>query len=405
MRLEVLLLSEKRLFTSESVTEGHPDKVCDQIADAILDGLLAADQESRVACEVCATTGLVFVMGEISTQGYVDIPHIVRETVREVGYTRAKYGFDGDTCGVVTSIGEQSSDISMGVNHALEKRTRRADEQPNHDWDAMGAGDQGMIFGYAVQETEELMPMPITLAHRLAQRLAQVRKDKTLEWLRPDGKTQVTVEYDGRLPARVDTVVVSAQHDEKVDSPTIEQDIITHVIRPVVPEGMLDADTRILVNPTGRFEKGGPAADSGLTGRKLIVDTYGGMARHGGGALSGKDATKVDRSAAYAARHVAKNLVAAGVAHQCEVQIAYAIGVARPVAISVDTYGSGSMSDERITRIVREVFDLRPAAIIENFGLRRPIYRAVSCYGHFGRPELSLPWEQLDKAEEIRKRM
>jgi len=403
--LEVLLLSEKRLFTSESVTEGHPDKVCDQIADAILDGLLAVDQESRVACEVCATTGLVFVMGEISTHGYVDIPHIVRETVREVGYTRAKYGFDGDTCGVVTSIGEQSGDISMGVNHALEKRTRGVNEEPNCDWDSMGAGDQGMIFGYAVRETEELMPMPITLAHRLAQRLAQVRKDKTLEWLRPDGKTQVTVEYDGRQPARVDTVVVSAQHDDKVESPTIEQDIVTYVIRPIIPEGMLDANTRILVNPTGRFEKGGPAADSGLTGRKLIVDTYGGMARHGGGALSGKDATKVDRSAAYAARHVAKNLVAAGVAHQCEVQIAYAIGVARPVAISVDTYGTGLTSDDRITRIVRDVFDLRPAAIIENFGLRRPIYRAVSCYGHFGRPELNLPWEQLDKVDEIRKMM
>ncbi len=398
-------MSEKRVFTSESVTEGHPDKVCDQIADAILDGLLAVDQESRVACEVCATTGLIFVMGEISTQGYVDIPHIVRETVREVGYTRAKYGFDGDTCGVVTSIGEQSSDISMGVDHALEKRMRRVNEQPNHDRDAMGAGDQGMIFGYAVRETEELMPMPITLAHRLAQRLAQVRKEKTLEWLRPDGKTQVTVEYEGRLPTRVDTVVVSAQHDDKVDSPTIEHDIITHVIRPVIPEGMLDADTCILVNPTGRFEKGGPAADSGLTGRKLIVDTYGGMARHGGGALSGKDATKVDRSAAYAARHVAKNLVAAGVAHQCEVQIAYAIGVARPVAISVDTYGAGSISDERITRIVREVFDLRPAAIIEDFALRRPMYRPVSCYGHFGRPELNLPWEQLDKVDEIKKRM
>jgi S-adenosylmethionine synthetase len=344
-------------------------------------------------------------MGEISTHGYVDIPHIVRETVCEVGYTRAKYGFDGDTCGVVTSIGEQSGDISMGVNHALEKRTRSDGEQPNHDWDAMGAGDQGMIFGYAVRETEELMPLPITLAHRLAQRLAQVRKDKLVEWLRPDGKTQVTVEYDGRLPARVDTVVVSAQHDDKVDNLTIEKEITANVIRAVVPAGMLDANTRILVNPTGRFEKGGPAADSGLTGRKLIVDTYGGMARHGGGALSGKDATKVDRSAAYAARHVAKNLVAAGVAHQCEVQIAYAIGVARPVAISVDTYGTGSISDDRITTIVREVFDLRPAAIIENFGLRRPIYRAVSCYGHFGRPELNLPWEQLDKVDEIRKRM
>lgn len=398
-------MSEKRLFTSESVTEGHPDKVCDQIADAVLDGLLAVDQESRVACEVCATTGLVFVMGEISTQGYVDIPHIVRETVREVGYTRAKYGFDGDTCGVVTSIGEQSSDISMGVNHALEKRTPDACVQPNHDWDTVGAGDQGMIFGYAVRETEDLMPMPITLAHRLAQRLAQVRRDKLVEWLRPDGKTQVTVEYEGHRPIRVDTVVVSAQHDERVDNATIDRDIRDHVISAVVPEDMVDANTRILVNPTGRFEKGGPAADSGLTGRKLIVDTYGGMARHGGGALSGKDATKVDRSAAYAARHVAKNLVAAGIAHQCEVQIAYAIGVARPVAISVDTYGTGSISDDRITRIVREVFDLRPAAIIHKFGLRQPIYRPVSCYGHFGRPELNLPWETLDKVDEIRERM
>lgn len=398
-------MTEKRLFTSESVTEGHPDKVCDQIADAILDGLLAVDQESRVACEVCATTGLVFVMGEITTRGYVDIPSIVRETVREVGYTRAKFGFDGDTCGVVTSIGEQSSDIKIGVDHALEKRIPDACGQSNNDWDSVGAGDQGMIFGYAVRETEDLMPMPITLAHNLAQRLAEVRRDKLVEWLRPDGKTQVTVEYEGRRPIRVDTVVVSAQHDEKVDTATIERDIGEHVIAPVVPCDMVDAKTRVLVNPTGRFEKGGPAADSGLTGRKLIVDTYGGMARHGGGALSGKDATKVDRSAAYAARHVAKNLVAAGVAHQCEVQIAYAIGVARPVAISVDTYGTGTMPDDRITRIVREVFDLRPAAIIHNFGLRRPIYRPVSCYGHFGRPELKLPWEMLDKVEEIRKRM
>jgi len=404
--LEGLLVSEKRLFTSESVTEGHPDKVCDQIADAVLDAILEKDPWARVACEVCATTGLVLVMGEISCHCYVEIPEITRETIRDIGYIRAKFGFDGDTCAVITSIDQQSPDISLGVDRALEVRsscgggTRGADE-----CDLIGAGDQGMVFGYASRETDELMPLPITLSHNLARRLAEIRKTGVVDYLRPDGKTQVTVEYENGRPIRIDTIIVSAQHDDEVSQETLTSGIIEYVIKPVIPSDLIDADTRILVNPTGRFEKGGPSADSGLTGRKLIVDTYGGMARHGGGALSGKDPTKVDRSAAYAARHVAKNLVAAGVADKCEVQIAYAIGVARPVSISVDTYGTGAIPDERITRIVREVFDLRPEAIIRKFDLRRPIYRQVSVYGHFGRPDLDLPWEALDMVEEVRKRM
>lgn len=399
-------MSEKRLFTSESVTEGHPDKVCDQVADAVLDAILERDPHARVACEVCATTGLVLVMGEISCHCYVEISEVARETIREIGYTRAKFGFDADTCAVITSIGQQSSDISLGVDRALEVRSTcgcgasEADER-----DLIGAGDQGMIFGYASRETPELMPLPITLSHRLAKQVATIRKKGVVDYLRPDGKTQVTVEYEGDRPVRVDTVIVSAQHDDKVAQETLASEIIEYVIKPTVPEDLMDADTRILVNPTGRFEKGGPSADSGLTGRKLIVDTYGGMARHGGGALSGKDPTKVDRSAAYAARHVAKNLVAAGIADRCEVQVAYAIGVARPVSISVDTFGTGVLSDGRVTEIVREVFDLRPEAIIRKFDLRRPIYRQVSAYGHFGRPDLDLPWEALDMVEEVRKRM
>ncbi|MDD2201087.1 MAG: methionine adenosyltransferase [Firmicutes bacterium] len=399
-------MREKRLFTSESVTEGHPDKVCDQVADAVLDAILEKDPFARVACEVCATTGLVLVMGEITCHCYVEISEIARETIREIGYTRAKFGFDADTCAVITSIGQQSSDIRLGVDRALEVRSKCGCGASHADeCDLVGAGDQGMIFGYASRETPELMPLPITLSHRLAKQVAKIRKTGVVDYLRPDGKTQVTVEYEGDRPVRVDTIIVSAQHDDKVTQETLTSEIIEYVIKPTVPEDLMDDDTRILVNPTGRFEKGGPSADSGLTGRKLIVDTYGGMARHGGGALSGKDPTKVDRSAAYAARHVAKNLVAAGIADRCEVQVAYAIGVARPVSISVDTFGTGVLSDGRVTEIVREVFDLRPEAIIRKFDLRRPIYRQVSAYGHLGRPDLDLPWEALDMVEEVRKRM
>ncbi|MGI6146645.1 MAG: methionine adenosyltransferase [Bacillota bacterium] len=391
----------KRLFTSESVTEGHPDKVCDQIADAVLDEILLQDPYARVACEVCATTGLVIVMGEFTCDGYVEIPDVVRTTVKEIGYTRAKFGFDGDTCGVMVAIGAQSHDIRDAVNCALE--VRHAGNGSSVDqYDKVGAGDQGMMFGYACTETPELMPLPIVLAHRLAKRLAQVRREGLLRYLRPDGKTQVTVEYDDNGPVRVDTVVVSAQHDDVVTQDQLREDLSEHVIKPVIGEYEAGEPPRILVNPSGRFEKGGPAADSGLTGRKIIVDTYGGMCRHGGGAFSGKDPTKVDRSGSYAARHVAKNLVAAGAAARCEVQVAYAIGVARPVAIEVDTFGTGVVPDSRLAEVVRKVFDLRPAAIIDRFDLRRPIYRQVAVYGHFGRPDLDLPWERLDLVDQVK---
>mgnify|MGYP002682619774 CR=1 FL=1 len=393
-------MSAKSLFTSESVTEGHPDKVCDQIADAILDQLLAQDPQARVACEVCATTGLVLVMGEISTECYVDIPKIVRKTIEDIGYTRAKYGFDCDTCGVITSIDEQSSDIALGVDKALEAKKGEMTEQ---DIAATGAGDQGMMFGFACDETPELMPMPISLAHKLALRLSQVRKEGILDYLRPDGKTQVTVEYDDGRPIRVDTIVVSTQHSPEVDHDTIERDIIDNVIKPVIPEGMLDKDTKFYINPTGRFVIGGPQGDSGLTGRKIIVDTYGGYARHGGGAFSGKDPTKVDRSAAYAARYIAKNVVAAGLADKCEVEVAYAIGVAKPVSIMVETFGTNKVDDEIIQKAITENFDLRPAAIIEKFNLRRPIYQKLAAYGHFGREDLDLPWEKTDKTDELKK--
>ncbi len=390
---------EKRFFTSESVTEGHPDKICDQISDAILDALLEQDPNSRVACETAATTGLVLVMGEISTNAYVDIQKIVRETVREIGYDRAKYGFDCDTCGVITSIDEQSADIAMGVNVALEARENKMSEE---QLEAIGAGDQGLMFGYATNETPEYMPYPIALAHKLALRLTKVRKDKTLPYLRPDGKTQVTIEYDEEgKPYRVDTIVVSAQHSEDVTQEQIHEDIKKNVIDPVVPVDMIDDETKIFINPTGRFVIGGPQGDSGLTGRKIIVDTYGGFARHGGGAFSGKDPTKVDRSASYAARYAAKNVVAAGLADKCEIQLSYAIGVARPTSISVDTFGTGKLSDEKITAIVRENFDFRPAGIIKTLNLRRPIYKKTAAYGHFGRTDVNLPWEQTDMAEKL----
>ncbi|CAM3404292.1 methionine adenosyltransferase [Hydrogenibacillus schlegelii] len=393
-------LKGRHLFTSESVTEGHPDKMCDQISDAILDAVLAQDPNARVAIETTVTTGLVLVVGEMTTSGYVDIPKVVRDTVREIGYTRAKFGFDADTCAVLTSINEQSPDIAMGVDRALEAREGQMSED---EIEAIGAGDQGLVFGFAVNETPELMPLPIALAHRLARRLAEVRKDKTLPYLRPDGKTQVTVEYDGPKPVRVDTIVVSAQHDPDVDQATIRRDILEHVIRPVVPAAYLDAETKYFINPTGRFVLGGPQADAGLTGRKIIVDTYGGYARHGGGAFSGKDPTKVDRSAAYAARHVAKNIVAAGLADMCEVQIAYAIGVARPVSIRVDTFGTGKVPEGVLIRLIERHFDLRPAGIIRRFDLRRPIYRQTAAYGHFGRTDLDLPWERTDVAEALRR--
>ncbi|CVI71024.1 S-adenosylmethionine synthase [Clostridiales bacterium CHKCI001] len=388
---------EKFLFTSESVTEGHPDKMCDQISDAILDALMEKDPMSRVACETCTTTGLVMVMGEITTNAYVDIQKIVRDTVAEIGYTRAKFGFDATTCGVMVAIDEQSSDIAMGVDKALEVKENESDED---QLDAIGAGDQGMMFGYASDETEEYMPYPIALAHRLARQLTKVRKDGTLSYLRPDGKTQVTVEYDeNHKPIRLDAVVLSTQHDPDVTQEQIHEDIQKYVFDPILPVDMVDNDTKFFINPTGRFVIGGPHGDSGLTGRKIIVDTYGGAARHGGGAFSGKDCTKVDRSAAYAARYVAKNIVAAGLAKRCEIQLSYAIGVAHPTSIMVDTFGTGKLSDNRLVEIIRENFDLRPAGIIKMLDLRRPIYKQTAAYGHFGRNDLNLPWEQLDKVE------
>ena len=392
----------KRLFTSESVTEGHPDKICDQISDAVLDAFLTVDPHARVACEVAVTTGLVMVIGEISTKAdYVDIPSIARKTVRDIGYTRAKYGFDADTCAVITSINEQSPDIAQGVNVGLESRDESADVTKESD--NIGAGDQGLMFGFAVNETPELMPLPISLAHRLARRLAEVRKNGTLDYLRPDGKTQVTIEYEDDKPVRVDTIVVSTQHSESVTQEQIKRDVLEHVVKPVVPEQWIDANTKYFINPTGRFVIGGPQGDAGLTGRKIIVDTYGGYARHGGGAFSGKDPTKVDRSAAYAARYVAKNIVAAGLADKCEIQIAYAIGVAQPVSINVDTYGTGKIGEEKLAQLVRENFDLRPAGIIRMLDLRRPIYRQTAAYGHFGRDDLNVPWERTDKADLLRK--
>lgn len=392
---------EKLLFTSESVTEGHPDKMCDQISDAILDALLAQDPMSRVACETATTTGMVLVMGEITTNAYVDIQKIVRDTVREIGYTRGKYGFDADTCGVITAIDEQSADIAMGVDKALEAKENAMTED---EIEAIGAGDQGMMFGYASDETEEYMPYPIALAHKLALRLTKVRKDGTLSYLRPDGKTQVSVEYDeDGVPSRLDAVVLSTQHDPDVTQEQIHEDIKKHVFDVILPQDMVDGNTKFFINPTGRFVIGGPHGDSGLTGRKIIVDSYGGFARHGGGAFSGKDCTKVDRSAAYAARYVAKNIVAAGLAKRCEVQLSYAIGVAQPTSVMVDTFGTGKLSNERLTQIVRENFDLRPAGIIRMLDLRRPIYKQTAAYGHFGRNDLDLPWEKLDKVEELKK--
>jgi S-adenosylmethionine synthetase len=391
---------EKILFTSESVTEGHPDKMCDQISDAILDALLEQDPMSRVACETCATTGLVMVMGEITTSAYVDIQKLVRETICEIGYNQEAYGFDGNTCGVITSIDEQSADIAMGVDESLEaKESKMTDAQ----LEAIGAGDQGMMFGYATDETKEFMPYPIYLAQKMARRLTQVRKDGTLPYLRPDGKTQVTVEYDEKeRPKRIEAVVLSTQHDPDVTQEQIRKDIQKHVFAQVLPEALLDSQTKYYVNPTGRFVIGGPHGDSGLTGRKIIVDTYGGMSRHGGGAFSGKDCTKVDRSAAYAARYVAKNIVAAGLAHKCEIQLAYAIGVAQPTSIRVDTFGTGKLSEIELVEIIRNEFDLRPAGIIKMLDLRRPIYKQTAAYGHFGRNDLELPWEKLDKVDVLK---
>ena len=392
---------EKRLFTSESVTEGHPDKMCDAISDAILDALMEKDPMSRVACETATTTGMVMVMGEITTKAYVDIPKIVRDTVREIGYTRAKYGFDADTCGVITTIDEQSADIALGVDKALEAKEHKMSEE---ELDAIGAGDQGMMFGFATDETEEYMPYPIALAHKLARQLTKVRKDGTLTYLRPDGKTQVTVEYDENdHPVRLDAVVLSTQHDPEVTQEQIHEDIKKYVFDPILPKEMVDEKTKFFINPTGRFVIGGPHGDSGLTGRKIIVDTYGGYARHGGGAFSGKDCTKVDRSAAYAARYVAKNIVAAGLADKCEIQLSYAIGVAQPTSVMVDTFGTGKISDEKLVEIIRKHFDLRPAGIIRMLDLRRPIYRQTAAYGHFGRNDLKLPWEATDKVEELKK--
>ncbi len=392
---------EKRLFTSESVTEGHPDKMCDAISDAILDALMEKDPMSRVACETAVTTGMVMVMGEITTKAYVDIPKIVRDTVREIGYTRAKYGFDADTCGVITTIDEQSTDIAMGVDKALEAKENKMSEE---ELDAIGAGDQGMMFGFASDETEEYMPYPIALAHKLALQLTKVRKDGTLTYLRPDGKSQVTVEYDENdKPVRLDAVVLSTQHDPDVTQEQIHADIKKYVFDPVLPAEMVDENTKFFINPTGRFVIGGPHGDSGLTGRKIIVDTYGGYARHGGGAFSGKDCTKVDRSAAYAARYVAKNIVAAGLAKKCEIQLSYAIGVAHPTSVMVDTFGTGKVSDTRLVEIIRENFDLRPAGIIKMLDLRRPIYKQTAAYGHFGRNDLDLPWEKLDKVDVLKK--
>ena len=392
---------EKLLFTSESVTEGHPDKICDQISDAILDALLEQDPMSRVACETATTTGMVLVMGEITTKGYVDIQKIVRDTVREIGYDRGKYGFDADNCAVITAIDEQSADIAMGVNKALEAKEHLMSED---EIEAIGAGDQGMMFGYATNETPEYMPYPIALAHKLVRQLTKVRKDGTLPYLRPDGKSQVTVEYDENgKPSRLDAVVLSTQHSEEVSQEQIHEDIRKYVFEPVIPADMVDENTKFFINPTGRFVIGGPHGDSGLTGRKIIVDTYGGMPRHGGGAFSGKDCTKVDRSAAYAARYVAKNIVAAGLADKCEIQLSYAIGVAQPTSVNVDTFGTGKLPDSRLVEIIRENFDLRPAGIIRMLDLRRPIYKQTAAYGHFGRTDLDLSWEKTDKAEELKK--
>ncbi|MGN0165273.1 MAG: methionine adenosyltransferase [Lachnospiraceae bacterium] len=392
---------EKRLFTSESVTEGHPDKICDQISDAILDAMMAQDPMSRVACETAITTGLVLVMGEVTTKGYVDIQKVVRETIREIGYDRAKYGFDCDTCGVIVALDEQSADIAMGVDKALEAKTGEMDDSRIA---AIGAGDQGMMFGYASNETEEYMPYPISLAHKLTRQLSKVRKEGTLSYLRPDGKSQVTVEYDENgKPVHVNAVVISTQHDPEVTQEQIHEDVLNYVIKPIIPQNMMNEKTKIFINPTGRFVIGGPNGDSGLTGRKIIVDTYGGYARHGGGAFSGKDCTKVDRSAAYAARYAAKNLVAAGLCHKCEIQLSYAIGVAEPTSVMVDTFGTGKLSDEELVKIVRANFDLRPAGIIKMLDLRRPIYKQTAAYGHFGRTDIDLPWERLDKVEDLKK--
>ena len=392
---------EKLLFTSESVTEGHPEKICDKISDAVLDALLAQDPMSRVACETAVTTGLVLVMGEITTKAQIDIQTIVRETIREIGYDRAKYGFDCDTCGVIVALDKQSTDIAMGVDKALEaKENHMSDEEI----EAIGAGDQGMMFGYATNETPELMPYPISLAHKLARKLTEVRKNGTLPYLRPDGKTQVSVEYDENgKPCRLEAVVLSTQHDENVSQEQIHEDIKKYVFDPVLPQDMIDDETKFFINPTGRFVIGGPNGDSGVTGRKIIVDTYGGYARHGGGAFSGKDCTKVDRSAAYAARYVAKNIVAAGLAEKCEIQLSYAIGVARPTSIMVDTFGTGKLADDKLVEIIRENFDLRPAGIIKMLDLRRPIYKQTAAYGHFGRTDIDLPWEKTDKVDDLKK--
>lgn len=392
-------MAKRYLFTSESVTEGHPDKICDQISDAVLDAIFAKDPNARVACETSVTTGLVLVAGEITTSTYVDIPKIVRETIREIGYTRAKYGFDAETCAVLTSIDEQSADIALGVDQALEAREGQMSDE---EIEAIGAGDQGLMFGFAVNETEELMPLPISLAHKLSRRLTEVRKNGTLSYLRPDGKTQVSVEYEGDKPVRIDTIVISTQHAEETTLEQIKKDLHEHVISAVIPTALVDENTKYFINPTGRFVIGGPQGDAGLTGRKIIVDTYGGYARHGGGAFSGKDPTKVDRSAAYAARYVAKNIVAAGLADKCEVQLAYAIGVARPVSVMVDTFGTGKVADEKIEELVNANFDLRPAGIIKTLDLRRPIYRQTAAYGHFGRNDLDVPWERTDKVDALR---